>query len=202
MNHEGAQFLKFLVSTPKVLLLLAASLSIAIQLHAEQISPLVGPRPPRAGDERIVRSTSEGYLRVYTPEIPVYDDDGQIGWDNDNYRIVPESGGRARTWFDRRPLTLNPGVYDVEILNPGIDAVEPHDENDYGKVRVSIKPGRVTEVWLNDSDRPKFARSTSFALVRDVYGDIIGYATTEPGSKLHRSERFGAFRDGKRGRGD
>jgi hypothetical protein len=167
--------MKFLVNTRKVLLLVAATFPVAFQLHAQQTSPLVGPRPPKAGDERIVRSTSEGYLRVYTPEIPVYDDDGLIGWDNDNYSIAPESGGRARTWFDRRPLALKPGVYDVKILYPSIDAVEPRDENNYGKVRVSIKPGRTTEVWLNDSDRPKFANPTRSALVRDVYGDIIGY---------------------------
>ena len=165
----------FPINTRKVLLAAALSLPMAFQLHAQQISPLVGPRPPKAGDERIVRSTSEGYLRVYTPETPVYDDDGQVGWDNDNYSIAPESGGRARTWFDRRPLALKPGVYDVKILYPSIDAVEPRDENNYGKVGVSIKPGRITEVWLNDSDRPNFAKSTSSVLVRDVYGDIIGY---------------------------
>ena len=114
-------------------------------------------------------------MRLYTPETPVYDADGQIGWDNENYRIVSESGGRARTWFDRRSLALNPGIYDVEALDPGIDAVEPRDENNDGKIRVSIKPGRITEVWLNDSDRPKFRSPTSPALARDVYGDIIGY---------------------------
>ena len=70
---------------------------------------------------------------------------------------------------------LKPGVYDVEILYPSVDAVEPRDENNYGKVRVSIKPGRITEVWLNDSDRPKFRSPTSPALVRDVYVDIVGY---------------------------
>jgi hypothetical protein len=165
----------FPINTRKVLLAAAVSLPMAFQLHAQQTSPLVGPRPPKAGDERIVRSTSEGYLRVYTPEIPVYDDDGQVGWDNENYSIVSESGGRARTWFDRRPLALKPGIYDVETLDPGIDIVEPRDENNYGKLRVSIKPGRITEVWLNDSDRPNFAKSTSSVLVRDVYGDIIGY---------------------------
>jgi hypothetical protein len=182
--------MKFLVNTPKVLLLVAATLPIAFQLHAQEFSPLVGPRPPKAGDERIVRSTVEGYLRVYTPEIPVYDDDGQIGWDNDNYRIVPESGGRARNWFDRRPLMLKPGVYDVEILCPSVDAVELRDENNYGKVRVSIKPGRITEVWLNDSGRPKFRSPTSPALVRDVYGDIVGYPQ-QPSARfqMHRSER-------------
>jgi hypothetical protein len=169
--------MKFLVNTPRVLLPLAASLSIAIQVHAQQISTLVSPRPPKAGDERIVRSTSEGYLRVHTPEIPVYDDDGLVGWDNENFRIVPTAGGRARTWFDRRPLTLNPGVYDVELVNPGIDVVEPYDQNGYGKIRVLIRAGRITEVWLNDDDRPKFTRPTSSALVRDVYGDVVGYAT-------------------------
>jgi hypothetical protein len=76
-----------------------------------------GPRPPKAGDERIVRSTVKGYLRIYTPETPIYDDEGLIGWNNDNYRIVPESGTRAQTWFDRRPLALNPEIYVVETLN-------------------------------------------------------------------------------------
>ena len=84
--------MKFLVNTPRVLLPLAASLSIAIQVHAQQISTPVGPRPPKAGDEKIVRSTSEGYLRVYTPEIPVYDEDGFAGWDNENFRIAPAVG--------------------------------------------------------------------------------------------------------------
>ena len=168
--------MKFLVVTPRVLLPLAASLSIAIQVHAQQISTPVGPRPPKAGDEKIVRSTSEGYLRVYTPEIPVYDEDGFIGWDNENFRIAPAvGGGRAKTWFDRRPMTLNPGVYDIELVNPGIDVVEPHDANDYGNIRVLIRPGRITEVWLNDSDRPQFTRRTRSALARDVYGDVVGY---------------------------
>jgi len=168
--------MKFLVNTRKVLLVAAVTLPIAFQLHAQQTSPLVGPRPPKAGDERIVRSNVKGYLRIYTPETPVYDDEGLVGWDNDNYRIVPESGiTPARTWFYRRPLALNPGVYVVETLNPGIDVVEPLGDKYDERVRVSIKPGRITEVWLNDSDRPKFTSPTSPPVVRDVYGDIIGY---------------------------
>jgi hypothetical protein len=160
--------MKFLSNTRKVLLLAAATLPLAFQLHAQQISPLVGPRPPKAGDERIVRSNLKGYLQVYTPEIavyPFYDDEHSVVWKNDNYRIVPESGERAQTWFYRRPLVLNPGIYDVEPLG------DTRDE----KVRVSIKPGRITDVWLNDSDRPKLGSPTSPALVRDVYGDIVGY---------------------------
>jgi hypothetical protein len=168
--------MKFLFSTCKVLLVAAVTVPLAFQLHAQQTSPLVGPRPPKAGDERIVRSNVKGYLRVYTPETPVYDDEGLVGWDNDNYGIVPESGiTRARTWFDRRPLALNPGTYVVETLNPRIDVVEPLGGKYDERVRVSIKPGQITEVWLNDSDRPKFTSPTSPALVRDVYGDIIGY---------------------------
>jgi hypothetical protein len=112
-------------------------------------------------------------LRIYTPETPVYDDEGFAGWDNDNYRIVPESGiMHARTWFDRRPLALNPGIYVVETLNPVIDVVEPLGDKYDERVRVSIKPGQITEV-LNDLDRPKFRSPTSRA-VRGVYGDIIG----------------------------
>jgi hypothetical protein len=121
---------------------------------------LVGPRPPKAGGETIVKSTVKGYLRIYTPETPVYDNEGFVGWDNGDYRIVPESGTGARTWFDRSPLALSPGT-----------SWRQYDE----KVRVSIKPGRITEVWLNDSDRPKFTSPTTRALVRDVNGDIIGY---------------------------
>ena len=168
--------MKFPVNTRKVLLMAAVSLPLAFQLHAQQTSPLVGPRPPKAGDERIVRSTVKGYLRIYTPETAAYDEDGFIGWDNDDYRIVPESGGHARTWFYRRPLALNPGIYVVQTLNPGIDAVEPYPDGRYDeRVRVLIKPGQITEVWLNDPDRPKFTSPTGPALARDVYGDIIGY---------------------------
>jgi hypothetical protein len=170
--------MKLLSKRRKALLLAVASLALALQLDAQETSRLVGPRPPKAGDERIVRSTVMGYLRVYTPEIPVYplsDDDATILWKNDNYRIVPESGGRRRTWFHRRPLALNPGIYDVEVLEPALDVVSPRDDNHYEKVRVLIKPGRITEVWLNDSDRPKFTSPTSSALVHDNYGDIIGY---------------------------
>jgi hypothetical protein len=170
--------MKFLANTRRVLLVAAVSLPIAFQLQAQQTSPLVGPRPPKAGDESIVKSTVKGYLRIYTPEIPVYDNEGFLGWDNDDYRIVPESGKGARTWFDRTPLALSPGIYVVEP--PGDkydenDVVEPRGDKYDEKVRVSIKPGRITEVWLNDSDRPKFTSPTSLALVRDVYGDIIGY---------------------------
>jgi hypothetical protein len=170
--------MKRLSNTRKALRLAAVSLSLAFQLDAQQTSPLVGPRPPKAGDERIVRSTVMGYLRVYTPEIPVYpfyDDNDPIVWKNESYRIVAESGGRGRTWFHRRPLALNPGIYDVEVLEPVIDFVYPRDENHHEKVRVLIKPGRITEVWLNDSDRPKFPSPPSSALVHDNYGDIIGY---------------------------
>jgi hypothetical protein len=170
--------MKLLSNTRKALLLAAVSLPLAFQLDAQQTSPLVGPRPSKVGDEKIVKSSGQGYLRVYTPEIPTYplsDDDATILWKNDNYRIVPESGARGRTWFHRRPLALNPGIYDVEVLEPAIDVVYPRDENHYEKVRVLIKPGRITEVWLNDTDRPKFTSPTSSALVHDNYGDIIGY---------------------------
>ena len=170
--------MKLLSKTRKALLVATVSLLLAFQLDAQQTSPLVGPRPPKAGDERIVRSTVMGYLRVYTPATPVYpvcDDDAAIMWKNDNYHIVPESGGRGRTWFHRRPLALNPGIYDVEVLEPAIDVVSPRDDNHYEKVRVLIKPRRITEVWLNDSDRPNFTSPTSSALVHDNSGDIIGY---------------------------
>ena len=168
--------MKFSVNTRKVLLVAAVSLPIAFQLHAQQISPLVGPRPPKTGDERIVRSNVKGYLEVYTPETPVYDDEGPTGWNNDDYRIMPESGKPARTWFYRRPLALDPGTYVIETLNPGIDAVEPYPDGTYDeRVRVLIKPGQITDVWLNDSDRPKFTSPAGLAFVRDVYGDIIGY---------------------------
>jgi hypothetical protein len=135
---------------------------------------LVRPRPSQVGDEKIVKSPGQGYLRVYTPEFHLYDDD-HTRWDNDDYRIIPQSGGRARTWFHRRPLALNPGVYDLELVSPSIDAVVPHDQNDYGKIRVAIRPDRITEVWLNDTDRPKVANPGSAVFTRDAYGDIIGY---------------------------
>jgi hypothetical protein len=102
--------MKFLANTRRVLLVAPVSLPIAFQLHAQQISPLVGPRPPKAGGETIVKSTVKGYLRIYTPETPVYDNEGFVGLDNDDYRIVPESGTGARTWFDRSPLALSPGT--------------------------------------------------------------------------------------------
>jgi hypothetical protein len=170
--------MKLLSKTRKALLLAGASLPLAFQLNAQQTSPLVGPRPSRAGAEKIVKSSGQGYLRVYTPAIPVYpfyDDNDPIVWKNENYRIVPESGARGRTWFHRRPLALSPGIYDVDVLEPAIDFVYPRDENHYEKVRVLIEAGRITEVWLNDSDRPKFTSPTSSALVHDNYGDIIGY---------------------------
>jgi hypothetical protein len=158
-----------------ILLLAAVTFPIAFPLYAQQTSPLVGPRPSNVGDEKIVKSPGQGYLRVYTPEIPLYDDDGLVGRDNEDYRIIPESGGRARTWFHRRPLALSPGIYDLELLSPGIDAVEPYDQNDYGKIRIAIRPDRITEVWLNDTDRPKFANPGGAVFTRDAYGDIIGY---------------------------
>jgi hypothetical protein len=154
-------------------LLAAVVFPIAFPLYAQQTSPLVGPRPSQVGDQKLVKSPGQGYLRVYTPEIPLYD--GLFGWDNDDYRIIPESGGRARTWFHRRSLALNPGIYDFELVSSGIDAVEPHVQNDYGKIRVAIRPDRITEIWLNDTDRPKFADPSSRVFTRDAYGDIIGY---------------------------
>jgi hypothetical protein len=90
-------------------------------------------------------------MRLYTPETPVYDNEGFVGWDNDDYRIVPESGKGARTWFDRSPLALSPGIYVIEPLGDKYDendVVEPSGDKYDEKVRVSIKPGRVTEVWF------------------------------------------------------
>jgi hypothetical protein len=168
--------MKIPANTRKILLVAAATFPMAFALRAQETSRLVGPDPSKVGDERTVHSTTEGYLRVYTPEVPVYDDDGLAGWDNVKYRVVPESGGPGRIWFDRRPLALNPGTYDVRILDPGIDAIEPHDQNSYGTIRVSIMPGQTTGVWLNNSDRPHFATPNSLDLVRDAYGDVIGYA--------------------------
>jgi len=104
-------------------------------------------------------------LRVFTPETHVYSPTFELFvWENDNYRIRPELGDRARTWFHRRPLALDPGVYVVHIRGE-------YDE----EIRVSIKPGRITSIWLNDSDRPTFEDSARPALVRDAYGDVIGY---------------------------
>jgi hypothetical protein len=95
--------MKFPVNTRKVLLVAAVSLPIAFQLHAQQISPLVGPRPPTAGDERIVRSNVKGYLQVYTPEIPVYDDEGPIGWDRRHFT-------RLRPLFSARTVIVGESV--------------------------------------------------------------------------------------------
>jgi len=158
-----------------ILLLAAVSFPIAFPLYAQRTLPLVGPRPSQAGDEKIVKSPNQGYLRVYTPEIPLFDEDGFIGWGNGDYRIIPESGGRARIWFDRRPLALNPGTYDIEPVSRSVDTVVPHDQNDYAKIRLTIRPDRITEVWLNDTDRPKLANPGSPMFTRDAYGDVIGY---------------------------
>jgi hypothetical protein len=134
-----------------------------------------GPAAVRTGHEKIVKSAREGYLRVYTPEVPIYDEDGFIWSDNDNYRVVPESKGPVQTWFNERPLALKPGIYDVEVDYPSVDVVEPRDQNNYGKVRAAVKGGQITDIWLDDSDRPNLSNSKSSELTRDKYGDIIGY---------------------------
>ena len=99
--------MKFLTSTGKVLLVAAISLPLAFQLHAQQTLPVGGSSPVksrRRKDREIHRQRIPAGL--YTRD-PVYDDEGLVGWNNDNYRIVPESGTHARTWFDRRPLALD-----------------------------------------------------------------------------------------------
>ena len=157
--------MKIPVNTRKVVLLAAVALPIMSPLHAQQSSPIVGPRPPKAGDEKIIRSTSDGYLHVYRLRYRFIRFMTTIilacG------RITTTASCRSREGvteprFDRRALALKPGVYDVEILYPSIDAVEPRDENNYGKVRVSIKPGRITEVWLSE------ARIGQSSLIRPV----------------------------------
>ena len=174
VRHQS-KHMKFLVNKRKGLLLAAAALSLAYPLRAQGSSPLVGPRPSEPGDEKIVKSAREGYLRVYTPEVPIYDEDGFIWSNNDNYRVVPESKGPVQTWFNERPLALKPGIYDVEVDYPSIDVVEPRDQNNYGKVRAAVKGGQITDIWLDDSDRPNLSNSKSSELTRDKYGDIIGY---------------------------
>lgn len=150
----------------KILLLAAVTLALSIPLHAQPNSPLVGSRPPKAGDEKIVKSAAQGYLRVFTPERQIYEPAAEtFVWENGNYRVRPESGEKARTWFHRRPLALAPGNYVVQI----------RDEQYAEQIRVSIKPGRITSVWLNDSDRPEFTAPDHSVLVRDAYGDFIGY---------------------------
>jgi hypothetical protein len=79
--------------------------------------------------------------------------------------VHPGSSAPARTGFHRRALALDPGIYVVKLRG------DSYDED----VRVLIEAGRITEVWLNDSDRPKFTKLAHPALVRDVYGDVIGF---------------------------
>ncbi|CAN5750834.1 hypothetical protein BH09VER1_BH09VER1_12090 [soil metagenome] len=150
----------------KILLLAAVTLPLAFQLHAQPSSQLVGPRPPKAGDEKIVKSSSQGYLRVFTPEDHVYDPILEdFVWENGNYGVRPQTSAKARTWFHGRSLALTPGVYIVEI----------RDDNYKADIRAAIKPGRITTVWLNDSDRPKFTATSHSALVHGIYGNPIGY---------------------------
>jgi len=140
-------------------------LPMAFPLHASQHSPLVGPRPPKAGDEKIIRSPSQGYLKIFTPERQVIEGDNMHVWIQDNYRVGSKADGKARTGYYRRPLALDPGTYVVAISG------DTYDE----EIRVSIQPGQITSVWLNDSDRPKFTTAVRPHLVRDAYGDYIGY---------------------------
>ncbi|HEY5814313.1 MAG TPA: hypothetical protein VIT23_16870 [Terrimicrobiaceae bacterium] len=158
--------MKMPIHIRRIMLLAAATLSLTFPLHAQQSTPPVGPRPPKAGDEKIVKSPYRGYLRVFTPEREVYIPLAEIFvWENSNYRVRPESNGKTQTGFHRRPLALDPGIYVVEI----------REDNYNADIRVSIKPGRITSVWLNDSDRPKFNNPVRPILVRDAYGDVIGY---------------------------
>ncbi len=149
----------------KLLLLAAAMLPMAFPLYASQHSPLVGPRPPKAGDEKIIKSSSQGYLRIFTPERKVVEGDNNNVWIQDNYRVRLDSDGKAKTGYYRRPMELDPGTYTVSVSG------ETYNE----EIRVSIHPGQITTVWLNDSDRPKFETTDRSLLVRDAYGDYIGY---------------------------
>jgi hypothetical protein len=61
------------------------------------------------------------------------------------------SRARARELGLTSPLALSPGIYVIEPLGDKYDendVVEPRGDKYDGKVRVSIKPGRVTEVWF------------------------------------------------------
>ena len=71
-------------------------LPMAFPLYASQHSPLVGPRPPKAGDEKIIKSSSQGYLRIFTPERKVVEGDNNNVWIQDNYRVRLDSDGKAK----------------------------------------------------------------------------------------------------------
>lgn len=140
-------------------------LPMAFPLYASQHSPLVGPRPPKSGDEKIIKSPSQGYLKIFTPEKKVIEGDNNNVWIQDNYRVKLAPDVKARTGYYRRPMALDPGTYVVSISG-----------DTYGEeIRVSVEPGQITTVWLNDSDRPKFTTLAHPLLVRDAYGDFIGY---------------------------
>lgn len=165
LNPQAPHPMKSQTKRCKLLLLAAAMLPMALPLYASQHSPLVGPRPLKPGDENIIKSSSLGYLRIFTPERKVVKGDNNNVWKQDNYRVRPKADGKARTGYYRRPLALDPGTYVVSISG------DTYEE----EIRVSIQPGQITSVWLNDSDRPKFATSAHPLLVRDAYGDYIGY---------------------------
>lgn len=150
------------------MILATATMAIffAFSSHAEASHSVVGPRPAKKGDEKIIKSESMGYLQIFSPEKQIYSNLGDnFVWINQDYRIYPEGGEKGRRGYHRRPLELDAGDYLVKII----------DDLHEAQFRVRVDAGRVTTVWLNDTDRPKFIPEVQSMLVRDPHGDFIGF---------------------------
>jgi len=120
---------------PKMLLLLTSVLSLAwspiAQANTSNAAAFKNPS---------VAVADRGLLRVFTPDRkrwhPYWED---YVWENPNYRVYREDGTKVRTGFHRRPLTLDPGVYQVRIIG----CLAP-------PTRVVIESGRITEITMAD----------------------------------------------------
>jgi len=81
-----------------------------------------------------------GQLRIFTPDRKRWDPSWEdYVWENPSYRVYREDGSKVRTGYHRRLLTLDAGVYQVELV--GCSAPP---------TRVVIEPGGITEIAMTD----------------------------------------------------
>jgi hypothetical protein len=81
-----------------------------------------------------------GVLRIFTPDRkrwqPYFE---YYVWGYPSYGVYRQDGTKVRTGYDRQPLTLDAGVYQVKL-----------EGSSAPPTRVVVKPGRITEITMPD----------------------------------------------------
>jgi hypothetical protein len=80
-----------------------------------------------------------GELRVFIRKRLQPSSEVEYLWENPSYRAYRQDGTKVRTGYHRRPLTLDPGVYQVKL-----------EGSSAPPTRVVVKPGRITQITMTE----------------------------------------------------